>query len=122
MIHPVSHRLEQVADLIRCELSNLLVYKMRDPRLRGLTVTQVKMSPDLKEARVYYDCEDSVAKREAVSQCLKKSSPFIRRELAQSLPLRQVPKLFFFYDETRDVFEKANEMLDTLDEDDSDES
>lgn len=87
-----------MADLIKIEISDLLLKQVRDPRIGALTITGVKVSDDLRSARVFFvefgknDCSDSV------KEGLKKASGFLRKELGRRLQLRFAPELFFSYD------------------------
>lgn len=114
--HP-SHRVEKVADSVRRELSRLLLFTVRDPKLRHVTITQVRMTPDLKEARAYYDWEGSEGERVDIEQKLEHAVPFLRHELAQTLSFKFVPRLFFYFDETRSLHSRANELLSGMDDD-----
>ncbi len=105
------HRVEQVSDLLRCELSSIMLLEVRDPRLQGVTVTQVRLSPDLKEARVYYDWMGSAESRADVERALRKSAAYIRRSLAKKIEMKQVPHLQFHFDETREFYDKATRLL-----------
>ena len=112
-----SHRVEKVADSVRRELSRLLLFTVRDPKLRHVTITQVRMTPDLKEARAYYDWEGPQSERDDIKQRLEHAIPFLRHELAQTLSFKFVPRLFFHFDETRALYDRAHELLTEIDND-----
>jgi ribosome-binding factor A len=109
-----SHRVDKVADLIRREISMILIEKVRDPRVTSVTITQVRMSADLKEARIYFDWCGGEKERHEVERGLNHSAGFIRRELAHELTMKTVPRLIFFYDETREIHDTAEEIIDDL--------
>lgn len=111
-----SHRPERVADLILRELSELLIVEIRDVHLRRVTLTQVRMTADLKEARVYYDFEGTSRERQEVERTLKKASGFMRGALAKRLSLRSIPALKFHFDETRELFTQADKILHDLEQ------
>lgn len=110
----VSHRTEQVADQIKRVLSSLLVSKIRNRELHRVTITQVLMSRDLREAKIYFDMMGDASEIKKIILAFKKATGFIRHELAQELSLKQVPNLFFFYDETREIFERAQGVLEEI--------
>lgn len=112
-----TYRVDRVADLVRQALANILLLQVRNPYVQGVTVTQVKMSPDLKEARVYYDWIGSADSRQDVEAALSKSSSFIRRSLAKKLAMKQVPQLHFHYDETREFQDEASRLLGNVEPD-----
>lgn len=112
-----SHRVEKVADSVRRELSRLLLFKARDPKLRHVTITQVRMTPDLKEARAYYDWDGPEGERVDIEQKLEHAVPFLRHELAQILSFKFVPRLLFYFDETRSLHDRATALLTGADND-----
>ena len=97
--------------MIRRELSQVLHFKVRDPRIHDVTITQVRMTADLKEAKVYYDWVGDAKARIDLEKTLQKSVGFLRREIAAVLMMKTVPRISFFYDETRELFSTANELL-----------
>lgn len=96
----MSLRKDRLADQIRDILAACFFGgKMSDPRLEGVTITHVKLSADLQMASVYFRCyEQSQEQQSKVG--LERSKGFLRRQLADSLSLRRVPELRFFYDES----------------------
>lgn len=116
MSHEIPHRSLRVADLILHELSRLLLFEVRNPRLHHLTLTQVRMTADLKEARVYYDCDEDRQGQALIADDLNRAAPFLRRSLARVLSLRTVPALRFYFDETRILVGHAGQILDRIDD------
>jgi ribosome-binding factor A len=91
-------RPERVAEMVLRELSQLLVRELRDPRLRGVTLTQVRMDDDLRHGRVYFSHLEGKERASAVQAGFKSASGFIRREIGRALSLRYTPELDFEYD------------------------
>lgn len=89
----------QVGDLVRAELAVLIQREIRDPRVGFVTVTSVKLSPDLRHARVYISVLEEEREAEAI-EALRRAGGFLRRELAGRLQLRNVPSLDFHADPT----------------------
>jgi ribosome-binding factor A len=92
------HRPERIADLIRQVLARLLREELRDPRIGFVTVTDVTLSPDLRQARVFVSTLD-----EDPTECLRAlagARPFLRRMLARESALRFTPELRFEIDES----------------------
>jgi ribosome-binding factor A len=86
----MSHRVERVASELRHQIADIVTNRVRDPRLRSFTVVEVRPSPDLTYARVFYrTLEDP----QAVTEALERAKPFIRRCLAGVSALRRVPEL-----------------------------
>lgn len=109
-----SSRPERVGDQIRSELAELLSREVHDPGVGFLTLTQVRVTPDLQIARIYYTTlGDEKAQRES-ARALKRASPFLRRQLGRRLRLRRVPELEFFYDESIARHDRIERILQDL--------
>ncbi len=96
----MTRRTERVAEQLRAELARLLREEATDPRIRLVTLTHVDVSPDLRNARVWWStlATDDAALAEPVQEGLESAASFLRRRLAQELPLKRVPALDFRYD------------------------
>ncbi len=112
-----SHRIDRVENLIKHELSLILLHKVKDVDLGLLTLTNVKVSPDLRIASVYVSIFEK-EKREIVLERIKQKTGFIRTELAHKISLRFVPELRFFLDDTLDYVEKIEELIKKIHEND----
>ena len=111
-----SRRQRKVAELLHEEISRLIQYQTRDPRLGFITITGVEVTPDLRQARVYFttlgddtDVEDTLAG-------LTSASSYFRHQLAQSLSLRYVPELTFKLDTSLEYGLRIDSLLDTIKE------
>ena len=113
----MSHRLEKVSHLIKEELSLIFLHKLQDPNFGLMTITNVKVSPDLKLARIHVSIYDK-EKRQLVLKKLNDLKGLIRSKLAGRLSLRYVPELTFFIDDTPDYVEKIEGLLKKIHEDD----
>src|SRR3989304_4407117 len=95
----MSRRTERVNELIRAELSDLLLREVRDPRLGGLiSITRVEGTPDLYNARVYVSVMEDAAGQKEAGGALNAAAAFFHRELKQRLQIRRVPFLVFRLD------------------------
>jgi len=96
----VTRRSERVGEQIREELARVLREDATDPRLRLLTLTQVDVAPDLTQALVLWSVMDApgAPAPQDVEAGLASASAFLRRRLAQALPLRRMPALHFRHD------------------------
>jgi ribosome-binding factor A len=93
------------------EVASLVLTGMRDPRLKGATLTEVSVSPDLKQARIFVShYAGEIAAREAVKG-LNGAAPRLRRDLAGRLALRVVPALVFAYDPSVDQGFRIDALL-----------
>jgi ribosome-binding factor A len=99
-----------VADLVRAELAVLIQHSIRDPKVGFVTVTGVRLSPDLRSARVYVSVLEEDREPEAV-EALQHAAGFLRRELASRLQLRNVPSLTFHADPSLRHGARIEELL-----------
>jgi ribosome-binding factor A len=106
-------RPDRVGDQLRQELAELIARDVHDPGIGFLTITRVKVTPDLQQARVHYTTIGDEKQRKETARALERATPFLRRQLGRRLRLKHVPELGFFYDESierQDRIEKI--MLD----------
>ena len=109
----MSRRMGRVNELIREELSVLLLHELKDPRIVALTtVTHVETSPDLEHARVYVSVMGSDEEQSGVMRGLKSAEGFLRRSLAARVTMRRVPALTFALDTS---MERGAQMLELID-------
>ena len=110
MSHP-SLRPSRVGDQLRAELSDLIARQVHDPGIGFLTITHVKVTPDLQIARVYYTTlGDEKARRES-ARALGRATPFLRRQIGSRLRLKRVPLLEFFFDESIERGDRIERIL-----------
>ncbi len=105
------NRPERVGHMIQQLLGERFARGMRDPRLGFVTITGVKMSPDLREARVYWTVHGDAGQRAHTAKGLEKARGYLRREIAAELKLRVVPDLHFTYDEAIDRGERIEQLI-----------
>jgi len=101
----------RVAEMIRTEISELLVRGLRDPRIGLVTVTGVKMSPDLKHARIYVSVLGSQEGKQESLLALNHAAPHIRHELGGRMSLRIVPEVVFQYDKSVEYGARIEELI-----------
>lgn len=107
-------RPQRVGDQIRAELGDLLSRHVKDPGIGFVTVTWVKVSPDLQVARVYYTSLGDDRARRNTARALQRALPFLRREIAVRLRLRRAPELAFTYDESVERGERIEQLLEEI--------
>ena len=118
-----TQRQQRVADLIHHQLAVLLKKEVHDPRLAKISLTAVSVSPDLKQARIFYtllllllESED----RKAIQQALNKATGYLRCLLAKATALRYVPQLQFAYDESLERAERISSLINRSIKNDND--
>lgn len=104
-------RAERVSELIREEISRMLVKELKDPRIGFVTVTYVKLSRDLRKAMVFFTVHGSDSDKEKSMEGLTSAKNFIRRELGKKLYLKHIPEIEFLYDTSFDYGEKIDLLL-----------
>jgi ribosome-binding factor A len=106
------HRSERIAEEVRNEVSLMLAGELKDPRLAApLIVSEVRMSPDLRTARVYVRLLGEEADRAKTLAGLKAASGFVRHELVERLQLRRAPEVIFIADESEEYGEHIDQLL-----------
>lgn len=104
-------RSDRVGDLILEVVAELLRKDIRDPRVQAVTLTAVKVSKDLRHARVYFNLLGGQRDCDEVLAGLKSATGFIRSKVGKQLKLRFVPDLEFTYDETEDEAQRIDQLL-----------
>jgi ribosome-binding factor A len=106
---------DRIAWRIRQILSELLLREVSDPRLQGVTVTEVGIDRELQYARVYVNALGEEVRQEEVMAGLHSANGFLRRELGKSLRLRKTPELAFVWDLRFEHGEHLNQVISALD-------
>ena len=105
------NRLGRIDEQYRKELSQIIGYELKNPNVTGMiSVTKVKVTPDLKYAKIYVSILNSKNIKETM-EGLKKSSGFIRSELAKRINLRNTPELIFEIDDSMEYGAKIDSIL-----------
>jgi ribosome-binding factor A len=107
-------RSERVSGHVKKILTDILKKDINDPRLDMVTVTRVKLTSDLKIARIYFALAGSKKTVNDAEQGFKSARGFIKRSLARQLDLRFMPEIEFYYDETFDYASHIDELLRSI--------
>jgi len=108
-------RVGRIEEQLRMELSEILEREVADPRVRLVTVTRVKISPDLRHARVFIDALGGAEDRKKILQGLRSAAGYTRRSLGNRLHhLRRIPELTFDYDDTLEQEMRLDQLLDQI--------
>ena len=106
-----NNRIGRIDEEYRKELSQIIGYELKNPNVTGMiSVTKVKVTPDLKYAKVYVSILNSKNIKETM-EGLKKSSGFISSELAKRINLRNTPELVFEIDDSMEYGAKIDSIL-----------
>jgi ribosome-binding factor A len=103
-------RPERVADIIREEISQIVGYELEDPRLTMVTVTDVRLSDNRRDAQVYVTVAGDEEEHRLALAALRHAAPYVRKQLSLSLNLPRTPEIHF----VRDKVEESGERVDVL--------
>jgi len=106
---------DRMAEQIQSILSVLLLRDVADPRLKNITLTEVKLDPELMFANIYINALGDESRQDVVMAGLERAKGFLRREVAKRVRLRSAPELIFHWDVTLERGERINRLLSTLD-------
>jgi ribosome-binding factor A len=114
----MGHRVNRVGEQMKKELGDIISRKIKDPRIGFVTVTDVQVTGDLQQAKVYISVLGDEEQRENTLKGLAKAKGFIRTEIGQRIRLRKTPELFFEFDETMAYGNRINSLIHELQRED----
>ena len=112
-----SNRTYKISDLLRKEISTIILKEIKDPRLQNMNITAVKVSDDIGIATVFYTLiGQSIKKEESniIHEVLKKLSGMLRSNLAKKIKIRRVPRIIFKFDESIEYSQNIESLLKNL--------
>ena len=115
-------RTARIAQRIKEELSELIMFDVTDPRLSGLFITYVRVDRELAFANIFVSCLEGSAREKEVLEGLAHAAGYLRRQLANLVQLRSFPKLKFFWDPIPENAERMDKLIDSLSQDDKDDN
>jgi ribosome-binding factor A len=104
------HRPERIAETLLEEIAQIVGYELEDPRLTSVTVTEVRVADDLRDASVYVTVAGDEEEHNKALRALQHAAPYVRKQLGFALNLRHTPALHF----VRDTVEEKAARVDTL--------
>ncbi|MCH8126993.1 30S ribosome-binding factor RbfA [candidate division KSB1 bacterium] len=108
----MAHRTRRVADLLKEEISLIIQRGIKDPRIGFITITHIKMSEDIKHAKIYFCTLETENNKSEVLDTLNNASQFIRAELKKVVHLKYIPYLKFFIDDTLEYVKKIEHLIE----------
>jgi len=106
-----SYRIQRINETIKEIVSELILYKIKDPRVGIVTITAARISNDLSSAKVYFSVMGDEQARAESLEGLKSATNFMRRSIGQELDLRMSPELTFVYDDSLERAERIERKL-----------
>lgn len=110
----MTRRTDRMSDLVRAELSDLILREMKDPRIKLVSLTEVDVTSDLRRAVVRVSALGDEAQREAAVEALRHAKGFLRTELSHRLRTRVTPELVFELDRGAEHSQKISDILEGL--------
>jgi len=104
-------RADRVSDELQRELSDIILRRMKDPRIGYVTITGVEVSKDIRYAKVYVSVLGDAEARATTMDGLARATGFIRTELGRRVRLRYVPEILFRYDESIEQGTRIDQLL-----------
>jgi ribosome-binding factor A len=109
-------RAQRIADRIREELSSMLIYDVSDPRLSGVSITDVSVDRELAYASIYVSALEGSSRADEVISAFEHASGYLRSQLAKRIELRTFPRLRFNWDSTFERADRIEKLLASLNE------
>jgi len=107
-------RTERVADTLREEIAQIVGYELADPRLSSVTVTDIRLSDNMRTARVYVTVAGDEDEHKAALSALRHAAPYVRKQLGLSLNLPRTPELHFVRDRVEEEGERVDKLLQDI--------
>ncbi|QQS33730.1 MAG: 30S ribosome-binding factor RbfA [Acidobacteriota bacterium] len=114
-------RPERLAESLKEEIAEVVGFELDDPRLETVTVTDVEVSKDLRDAKVYVYVRGDEAEIETALKTLRNAATFVRQQVAMDLDLRHAPHLHFVRDTAEENAGRVGELLEVIEIPDEEE-
>ncbi|MCW5958693.1 MAG: 30S ribosome-binding factor RbfA [Pyrinomonadaceae bacterium] len=103
-----------MSEVLREEITEIVGFELEDPRLIAVTVTDVRVTDDLRDAKVFVVVEGDENEKKEAMKALQHATSFVRQQLALSLDLRHVPQIHFARDTVEENAQKIESILEGL--------
>ncbi|MFC1549202.1 30S ribosome-binding factor RbfA, partial [Candidatus Omnitrophota bacterium] len=109
-------RMDRVQKMMMREISVILQNDINDPRVRDVTITRVEVTRDLREAKAFYVLPEEESNKEEVATGLRHSASFVRKELAERITLKYIPRISFREDKKKEREESVDRLFTKIEE------
>jgi ribosome-binding factor A len=110
----MENRPKRLGELLKKEISDLILREIKDPRIGFVSITEVELTPDLRHAKVFISVLGSESERKATLAGLRSATGFIRREIGNRLRLKYIPELNIIYDNSIEHGSRILELIDSV--------
>ena len=107
----MKYRKERMQDFLREEISLIVQQEIKDPGLGFITIIDVRMTEDLKYAKVYYSVFGSEEEKERTAQALKRATNYIKHQLGDKVRMKYMPDITFIYDTDQEKAARIDAIL-----------
>ena len=107
-------RSQRIADQIKQELASIIIFNSSDPRLNGVSITDVTVDRELAYANIYVSAVEGSERSEEILSGLLHAQGYLKRELSQRVKLRSFPKLRFYWDSTPEKAEYIEQLIASM--------
>ena len=107
----MKYRRQRMQDFLREEISMIIQQEIKDPGLGFITIIDVKMTEDLKYAKVYYSVFGSEEEKERTAQALKRATNYVKHLLGDKVRMKYMPEITFVYDTDQEKAARIDEIL-----------
>src|SRR4026209_2226761 len=114
-------RPERVADILREEISQIVGYELEDPRLTMVTVTDVRLSDNLRNAQGFVTVIGAEEEHRLALEALRHAAPYVRKQLSLSLNLPRTPEIHFLRDKVEEAGARVDQLLQEITKEKKDE-
>ncbi|MDP8234113.1 MAG: 30S ribosome-binding factor RbfA [Candidatus Saelkia tenebricola] len=111
-------RVDKISQQLKKAISRILLLEVKDSRIGFVTITQVRVSSDLKIAKVYYTLLEGNVKKKDAHEGLERASGYIRKLVAGRMKMRFTPEIKFYFDDTIEESIRIEKILDELKDED----
>ncbi len=110
----MNQRGKRVSEMIMREIGTIIQFEMRDPRVKSITITGVKMSDDLGYAKIYFTTGSDRSELKEITKTLNNAQGFFRTKIGERIDMKYVPQLKFYFDETLDHINHMEELFNQI--------
>ena len=104
----------RVGDQIKKEVSNIILFDLKDPEVGFVTITYVKLTDDLKQARIFFTVLGDQNNIEKTCQALKRAKPFIQQRIGKRVRLKYTPQISFEYDSSVEYGSRIEQLIEMI--------
>ena len=109
-------RARRIAQRIKEELSELLLFDVTDPRIEGVYLTDIRVDREVAFANIFVSALEGSARKDEIMEGLEHAQGFLRHQLAQRIDLRSFPRLRFYWDSTPENADRIDELIASLED------